>query len=121
MNLLLGKLLPKLSSNLSGTPAPVVEREQRVALHRCEMRLLFDGHMHSIRVRDIASGGLCGVTDAPLTRMQIAAVELEPGRWEQAQVRWVRNSTVGLAFTEPAPRKLLSRILERHTPPVSRH
>ena len=77
--------------------------------------------MHLIRLRDIGSGGLCGITDAPVRRLDIISVELEPGTWVEAQIRWVRNACIGLAFTEQLCPLLLGRISNRYRPRIARH
>ena len=101
--------------------APPAERAPRHPLQFCELRLEFGGQMHLIRMRDIASGGLCGITDAPVRRLDIVSVELELGTWIEAQIRWVRRSSIGLAFTEPLCPDLLGRICNRYRPRLARH
>ncbi len=121
------EFLGRLRSTISSEPvvdqaAPVpVERDPRVALHRCEMRMICNGLMYQVRVRDLSSGGLCGVTDAPVSRLDVVEVELELGTWVEAQVRWLRNSKLGFAFTAPLEPHLISRICNRFGTPHSRH
>lgn len=55
----------------------------------------------SFRIKDISCGGACGVTGIPVPvggTVSIVLPDLPP---RTAEVRWVRNMTMGLKFDKP--------------------
>jgi hypothetical protein len=63
--------------------------------------LLLDATRFTVRLKDLSSFGLCGLTDAPLFPGQTICLLLGADEPIVAEVRWIRKALIGAAFTSP--------------------
>jgi hypothetical protein len=87
---------------------------ERHTLTGTQLRLLLDGTQYTVHLKDLSSTGLCGLTDAPLARGQMVCLLL--GKYEPiaAEIRWIRNTLIGAAFTEELPFEQVSKLRRAH-------
>ncbi len=74
-----------------------VEREPRVALFRRGL-LSSEGHAHSVRVRNISSGGAMIEIDPDATISNAVVLQLSATEQFPGTVRWMNDRRVGIAF-----------------------
>jgi hypothetical protein len=67
-----------------------------------------------LRLRDVSTHGLSGLTDAPLSVGELVLVQFEETMMPGATVTWTRNSWVGLSLVNAIPEVRLRRLCERH-------
>jgi hypothetical protein len=84
-----------------------------VKRHGCaglDTKILVDGLLFIVRLKDLSCTGLCGITDAPLSPGRTVCLLFE--RWDPvaAEVRWIRKSLIGLSFNEPLPAEQIARL-----------
>lgn len=87
--------------------------KERRRLGAAEVPMLVRGIRCALRVKDLSSKGLCGLTDAPLAAGETVFFlfpEIDP---VAAEIRWVRRAFVGAAFSELLPAKLIQRMVRR--------
>jgi hypothetical protein len=100
----------------SGTPAAAAEREDRRAERRDltgnAVTLQCDGMKFTIRLRDLSTSGLCGLTDAPLAPGQMVFMLLDNCEPVAVQVRWIRRALIGASFPEPLTPELVARLMQ---------
>ena len=69
------------------------------------------GIMH---LRNLSSGGACGITDMPLEVGSLVFVEIRHPHFYAAQVVWASNLRIGLALVKPLKSDLLERLHAEH-------
>jgi hypothetical protein len=67
-----------------------------------------------LRIKDLSTTGLSGLTDMPVSVGDIVFVQLEDMLIPAAQVVWFRRVVVGFAFVQPLPESRMKRLRERH-------
>jgi len=67
-----------------------------------------------LRLRDVSTDGLSGITDAPLSPGELVMVQFEETFMPAAHVAWTRNAWVGLSVVNPMPEARLQRLCDRH-------
>jgi hypothetical protein len=84
----------------------------RFAVLGQEVTILMDARHHLVRLKDLSTSGLCGLTDAPLTPGQLVCfiIDEEP---VAAEIRWIRRTLVGARFTDPLDAEIISRLQRR--------
>lgn len=84
--------------------------------HDCtkDVRLLEGNEEYWFKMRDLSRTGASGVSDAPLASGQIVRLELDPVSYYEAEVRWNRKASMGLAFTEPLSQNYVERLRNRY-------
>lgn len=73
-----------------------------------------DDQRFRLRLRDLASLGMSGLSDAPLEIGQRVIVQLEEMLMPAAEVVWTRRAMVGLLFINALPLVRMKRLCERH-------
>ena len=104
------RFLRKVAHILTADATGAVEDDDSGDERREDPRFPFEGREVSVRARglsssfrikDVSCGGVCGVTGIPVPvggTVSIFLPDLEP---RTAEVRWVRNTTLGLKFDKP--------------------
>lgn len=64
-------------------------------------------------IKDMSCRGASGISDMPLAIGSIIFLQLRKGRYQAAEVRWVRNALTGLRFFKPLDSETLQRLLRR--------
>ena len=104
-------------------PAPAaadMELERRLKERRrlcaAEVPMLVRGIRCVLRVKDLSSRGVCGLTDAPLAAGETVFLLFPESDPVPAEIRWVRRAFVGAAFSELLSPKLIQKMVrkERH-------
>jgi hypothetical protein len=88
--------------------------EQRLDFIGTDIGLLFDGTRYTLRLKDLSSFGLCGLTDAPLAQGQMTCLLLPDCEPIAAEIRWVRKTLIGAAFPTPLAADLVLRLQREH-------
>lgn len=89
-------------------------RAERFPFLGGEVFLFVDGDQRfRLRLRDLCSLGLSGLTDAPIGIGKTVIVQLEEMLMPAAKVTWTRFAMTGLSFINPLPRARLNRLRER--------
>ncbi len=95
-------------------PSELSDDSRRITKrHGCaglDAKILVQGMTYRVHLKDLSCTGLCGITDAPLSPDQTAFFMFE--RWDAVpgQIRWIRNTLIGVAFVEPLPFELITRM-----------
>lgn len=78
--------------------------------------ILMDARHHLVRLKDLSTGGLCGLTDAPLAPGQQLCfiIEDEP---VAAEIRWIRRTLIGAQFTDPLDAEVIKKLQRRSRVP----
>jgi hypothetical protein len=79
------------------------ERRQdpRFSFEGKEVSVRARGLSSSFRIKDVSCGGVCGVTGIPVPVGGTVSISLPDLPHRTAEVRWVRNTTMGLKFDKP--------------------
>lgn len=64
----------------------------------------------TFHLKDMSRFGACGISDMPLAVGAVIFVRLAKGRYQAAEVRWVRNAQVGVRFFRPLQSAELDRL-----------
>lgn len=95
-----------------------VEDRRRAARYRLkggEVFLFLVGDQRfRLRLRDLCSMGLSGLTDAPVSVGERLIVQLEEMLMPAADVVWTRRAMVGLSFINGLPLVRMKRLRELH-------
>ena len=115
----------KLSELASGIRAVFAEGggEARRTERRKEARRDFLGRKIIIRqrkalgimhLRNLSSGGTCGITDMPLAIGSLVFLEFRPPHFHAAEVVWATNLRIGLALVRPLRAEQLDSLHAEH-------
>jgi hypothetical protein len=89
-------------------------RADRVPMPNAEVYLFLDEEQRFVlRLRDLCSIGVSGLTDAPLTTGDNLIIQLEEMLMPAATVVWTRRALIGLHFVNPLPLARFRHICER--------
>jgi hypothetical protein len=90
-------------------------RSERLELTGAEVYLfLGPEERYRLRLRDVCTAGVSGLTDAPLSEGEQVIVQFEEMLMPAADVIWTRRALVGFRFVNPLPLPRLKRLWERH-------
>jgi len=90
---------------------------------RLDTRHDFSGHHVGIRdrriqsvihLKDLSCKGACGITDMPIAPGGMVFLEIKKKRFHAAEVRWVRNSLIGLRFYRPMQPEMVEKAHAAH-------
>jgi hypothetical protein len=101
------------SRKLNQEERPVSPRAApRFSVLGTEVTILMDARHHLVRLKDISTSGLCGLTDAPLHPGQPICfmIDDEP---VAAEIRWIRRTLIGAQFTEELNADIVQRLQRR--------
>lgn len=112
---MIGRLLGKVAAAPDETPEGEVDRRfaRRYPLPGSKVRVLVEGLVFDLRLKDLSWRGLCGLTDAPVARGQWVELLFADGEKIEAQIRWSRTVLVGAVFREPLSDETLRRLWRR--------
>jgi hypothetical protein len=82
----------------------------RHELPSTEVSILAGGMRFALRLKDLSSRGLCGLTDAPLAPGQTVFLLSGAAEPLPAEIRWIRRALIGAAFADPVPAEVLKAI-----------
>ena len=68
----------------------------------------------TLQLKDLSSKGACGVSDVPFALGATVFLQLKKPHFHAAEVRWVRNATMGLRFYRPLPPEFVEKLHEAH-------
>lgn len=90
-------------------------RNDRFELTGAELYLfLSDEQRFRLRLRDVCTTGVSGLTDAPLAAGERVFVQFEEMLMPAAEVIWTRHFFAGLRFEDPLPPVRLQLLRDRH-------
>lgn len=94
--------------------AAAAEAERRIdvrhELPSTEVSILAGGMRFALRLKDLSSRGLCGLTDAPLAPGQTVFLLSGCAEPLPAEIRWIRRALIGAAFADPVPPEVLEAL-----------
>jgi hypothetical protein len=101
--------------DLAHGPQPGERRiDERLNFVGTDTFLLMDGTRFTLRLKDLSSFGLCGLTDAPVAPGQMVCMLLSDGQPLAAEIRWIRKSLIGAAFPTPLAAECVHRLRRSH-------
>jgi hypothetical protein len=84
--------------------------EGRIDFSRARVPIRSRRTQSTFHLKDMSRLGACGISDMPLAVGAVIFIRLAKGRYQAAEVRWVRNAQVGLRFFRPIQRAELDRL-----------
>lgn len=84
--------------------------EGRLDFSRAKLPIRSRRTQSVFHLKDMSRLGACGISDMPLAIGAVIFVRLAKGRYQAAEVRWVRNAQVGLRFFRPIQSAELDRL-----------
>ena len=94
--------------------------EGRIGLRRARLPIRSRRTQSVFHLKDMSRLGACGISDMPLAVGAVIFVRLAKGRYQAAEVRWVRNAQVGLRFFRPINTAELERLRRLQEEPARR-
>lgn len=79
-----------------------------------DVRMMVDGIVFLLRLKNLSSKGVCGLTDAPVAHGQMVTLVLNKGEQMQAEIRWTKKAMIGIAFAEALEAETMQRLRSRH-------
>lgn len=102
----------------AGPPPSGVEDDrgsERFIFTGAEVFLFLPGdERYRLRLKDVSSTGLSGLTDAPLSLGERIIVQFEEMLMPAAEVVWVQRVMAGFRMVNPLPLARIKRLAERH-------
>lgn len=68
----------------------------------------------TLQLKDLSCKGACGVSDVPFALGAIVFLQLRKPHFHAAEVRWVRNATMGLRFFRPLAPEFVEKLHAAH-------
>jgi len=87
--------------------------DERLDFIGTDVVLLLDAGRFTLRLKDLSSFGLCGLSDAPLAPGQHICLLLDEEP-VAAEVRWIRKALIGAAFAAPLGEARVLRLKRTH-------
>lgn len=84
--------------DFTGAQLPIRDRKLQSTLH----------------LKDLSCRGACGITDMPIAVGAVLFMQVQKPHYHAAEVRWVRNSLIGLQFIRPLDLDRVEKMVEAH-------
>ena len=68
----------------------------------------------TLQLKDLSCKGACGVSDVPFALGAVVFLQLKKPHFHAAEVRWVRNATMGLRFFRPLAPEFVEKLHAAH-------
>lgn len=91
----------------------------RYALTGQDITILMDARHYLVRLKDLSTCGLCGLTDAPLSQGQPLCFIID-GQPVAAEIRWIRRTLIGAKFADPLDAEVIRKLQRRSRPAQER-
>lgn len=78
------------------------------------LRMMVDGIPFLLRLKNLSSKGVCGLTDAPVAHGQMVTLVFNNGEQVGAEIRWTNKAMIGVSFTEALQADTMQKLRSRH-------